>query len=142
MKRRVHPDVAAFEPCSGVATLQERTRGDPWRCLVVCVLLNRTRGSVAEPYLWELFRRWPNASNLAVADEDEVADLLRPLGLQRRRASILVRLSRGYVAGDPVESLPGVGRYALDSWALFVEERRDVEPDDRVLRRFVEFSLR
>lgn len=139
MKRRVHPDVGRFPPCSRLALLQERTRGDPWRCLVSCVLLNLTKGVDAEPVLWEILRRWPDAPSLAAADRAEVEALLRPLGLQRRRSASLLRLSAEYAAGewsDPIE-LHGVGRYARESWALFVELVRVERPSDKVLMRYV-----
>jgi len=135
VRRRVHPDVARLPRCGPVATLQDRTRGDPWRCLVVCVLLNRTRGTVAEPILWEYLARFPTARVAASASRVEVEDLLRPLGLSRTRSGTLAGLAEAFASGGTVDpsSVRGVGRYALDAWAIFVEGRRDVEPSDRVL---------
>lgn len=34
--------------------------------------------------------------------------------------------------------LSGCGRYASDSWAIFVEERRDVEPTDGKLKWYLQ----
>jgi endonuclease III len=140
--------------------MQERTRGDPWRVLLVSVLLNRTRGSQAEPVLWEVLRRWPRAASVSAAGDDLEA-LLRPLGIWRRRASGLRALASAYVrllsarrtalavsrrAGEPsrtltredVLRLPGVGPYAADGWELFVLRRLPADdPADKELVRYV-----
>jgi hypothetical protein len=34
--------------------------------------------------------------------------------------------------------MPGCGKYAADSWAVFVEGRTDVEPDDGKLNWYID----
>ena len=58
-----------------------------------------------------------------------------------KRTSTLLRLSTAFSSGgwsDPVE-LPGVGPYARDAWAIFVEGGTDVAPKDGHLCRYVEW---
>lgn len=120
-----------------VRPLQERYgRGDPWRVLVICLLLNQTDGRVVARQLPAFFERFPVAPALAAAGSDAVAALLEPLGMHHRRGRLLVQLSRAYVREgweDPLE-LPGVGSYAREAWRLFVEEDPEFQPQDPVLR--------
>jgi endonuclease III len=107
--------------------------------LVACVLLNRTRGSVAAPVLGRLLERYPTPGAMAAARPVDLARRLRRLGLHRQRARTLIALSSAWAAGErELERLPGVGRYAMDSWAIFQEGRTDVEPTDAVLRAYLE----
>ena len=116
-------------------------RGEPWRVLVACVLCNRTSGRRALPVLLEVLARWSTPERLSAVDVVILADVLRPLGLQRRRARTLIELSIAFLSWDEVDvtDLPGVGPYAADAWALFVEGRTDVLPTDRELRRWLDW---
>ena len=72
------------------------------------------------------------------AEEKAIADLLEPLGFYNKRAKTLQRMSRGYLNGfkDVVE-LYGVGKYAKDSWELFQNNNRNINPTDKVLTEFL-----
>ena len=108
--------------------------------MLACILMSQTHAISAGPVLAELLRRWPNPAALADATIAEVEDLVRPLGLWRKRAEQLVSLSSRWVEKPPrgpPAGYPGIGRYALDSWAIFVEGRADVDPDDPVLRAYM-----
>ena len=111
----------------------------PWRVLVACVLLNRTQGSQVRPMVMGLFRCYPTPQALAAAGKG-LEFVLEPLGLGHRRAETLRRLSRDYAAGKPPEECHGVGRYARDALAVFVEGRTDIEPSDKWLRPYVEWK--
>jgi endonuclease III len=94
--------------------------------------------------IWELFARWPDAPSLAGADPGELEELLRPLGLWRQRAKRLKEFSKEYEelsSGEPIGGLPGIGKYAEDSWLIFVEgELEGVEPDDPELAGYLEWA--
>jgi methyl-CpG-binding domain protein 4 len=131
-------------PLSPDPLVQERPEviGHPWRLLVVCILCNRTKGRDAYPVALELFRRWPDPATMAQADPGELEPLLRPLGLFRQRAAGLVKMSRQYAEGERnVPALFGCGQYAVDAWAIFVEGRTDVFPQDGHLNRYVEWRV-
>lgn len=107
---------------SPFSLLQEELRDDPWKLLVACVLLNRTSHKQVRPLIDELFEAYPSASAMADADVSVLAQRLKPLGLYNRRASTLVKLSNDYCQGEQdVACLYGVGKYALDSYKMFVE---------------------
>jgi len=120
----------------------ELVGGDPWKVLVACILCNRTSGFRAKGVLALLLRSWPDAIALAKAEPDEVAAMLYPLGLAEVRARRLIAMSAGWEAGVHLASglgvaaLEGVGKYGADAYALFVEERVDVQPTDHDLIRY------
>jgi methyl-CpG-binding domain protein 4 len=121
--------------------LQEMVGGDPWRLLVACILQNKTPGPRAEAAFFALMADYPTPEALAEADVADLEERLRPLGLWRRRARVLVELSRRCITRDwsDPRQLPGVGRYAHDSYEIFVHGNLDVTPTDRFLLRYLEW---
>jgi len=123
-------------PESPYGLVQRQFHDDPWRLLVSCIFCNLTKRVQAEPIMWEFFERWPTAEATAAADEEEIQQLLQPLGLSTRRARTLVRMSQEFLRAEwqqPLE-LYGIGKYANDAWMIFCEGRwQEVEPRDHAL---------
>ena len=72
------------------------------------------------------------------ANEDELSELLKPLGLYRKRAKTLMKFSWMWINGfSDVEELHGVGKYAKDSWEIFQMNNKDVKPTDKVLLEYM-----
>lgn len=123
------------EPADG-ALFQERLRETPFWMLVACSLVNLTIWSQAQPALADLMLLYPSPKELAGARVEDLEGILRPLGLWKRRAVSLSRLAQEWLRVGPpgstiqVAQLPGCGKYAADSWAIFVEGRTDVDPTD------------
>lgn len=121
---------------------QERLYHNPFWMIVACQLVNLTTWRQAEPAFREILATHLTADSLAEAEPGELHDVLRPLGLWRRRAIILPRFARAWLRGRPVTyddvlRMPGCGKYAADSWAIFVEGRLDVESDDGMLEWYL-----
>ncbi len=121
---------------------QERLRFNPFWMLVACQLVNLTHWRQAEPVFRQLLATYLTPEVLARAAPGILYETLRPLGLGRKRAATLIELARAWIDGPPgdydgVLGLPGCGKYAADSWAIFVEGRTDVEPDDGKLSWYV-----
>jgi len=117
---------------------QEKYRGDPWKILVTCLMLNKTAGRVANPIIEEFLRRWPTPAEYAKsARKSEVLRLIRPLGLYNVRLERLEKLARSLVKKVPYDQIPGVGKYGRDSYLMFVENRLDVLPDDEKLKAYL-----
>ncbi len=127
---------------------QEVLRHEPFWMLVACILVNRTKWSVAEPVFAAMRERWPTPYRLSWAGQREVEEVVRPLGFGTQRAVRLTQLAlewqRLYVllhrrieTADEVLRLPGCGRYAADSWAIFIENRCDVQPKDKALQEYL-----
>jgi len=111
--------------------------------MVACSLVNLTTWTQAEPAFHSIRSLWPTPGQLAHADYG-LEERLKPLGLWRRRGISLRRLAFSWVVwGPPVDAsavrkYPGLGKYAADSFAIFVEGRTDVRPDDGKLNWFME----
>ena len=117
--------------------LQEEINYDPWKIFVCCIFCNLTKRVSAEPYFRQVLSLWPRPVDLACASEAEVAAVIQPLGLSKRRAKALIRMSKDYLEkewkDDPTK-LYGIGKYGSDAYKIFCTPLwRDVEPKDGAL---------
>ena len=121
-----------------------REEEDPFKILLAEVLLQRSRATTVEKVLGELTQKWPTPRALATADFDQLAEVLRPLGLTSRTSRILelakALAEREDIPNSPLQlrELPGVGYYAANSTsaALGGDEKPLVDSvSSRVFRR-------
>lgn len=103
--------------------------------LVACSLVNLTTWDVARHAFEWLHCEFYTPRELAMAKEEDLHEALKPLGLWRRRSKSLIRLANAWLLSPPksyldVLELPGCGKYASDSWAIFMEGRSDVQASD------------
>ena len=118
--------------------LQEIYQPDGWKMLICCMLLNLTNRRQVDVIRDELFNRYPTPQDMMKANQSELAELLKPLGLYNRRAKSLKKMSEGYVEGfKSVDELYGIGQYAKDSWEIFQNNNRNVNPTDKVLQEYL-----
>ena len=121
--------------------LQEVYQEEPWRMLVCCILLNLTHRRQVDKVRDKLFTRYPTPMHMAFAMEDELSEMLRPLGFYNKRALTLKRMSLEYIRGfTDVSTLYGVGKYANDSWEIFQNNNTDVQPEDDVLKEYLRIT--
>lgn len=136
--------------------LQEVYAPDAFRVIIVAMFCNQTPGTRARPFLEKLFIKYPDAEALSKADQEVLAEEIKPLGLHNVRARRLIQLAEAWLAGPPVTGqcsprkglakklgypdteishLPGCGPYAMDSYRLFCtgEGWRSVRPEDKEL---------
>ena len=101
-----------------------RTR-DPYAIWVAEIMLQQTRVATVIPYYERFMRRFPDATRLAQASEDDVLSLWSGLGYYRR-ARALHAGARDVVArhggrlpadGRTLQGLPGIGRYTAGAIA-------------------------
>jgi methyl-CpG-binding domain protein 4 len=64
-------------PKSPHTLLQEQLWQDPWKIFVCCIFCNLTKRMTAEPYFWEVLKRWPTPKKLADADYDKLVKLIQ-----------------------------------------------------------------
>jgi adenine-specific DNA glycosylase len=117
--------------------IQERYRKDPWKVLASCILLNRVVGRTAEPIIDEFFRRYPTPAHLLNGSRLKIIAFLRPLGFYHTREKNLREMTKCFLRGVPFDQLPGIGKYGQDSYQIFVEGNRKVNPDDEKLKAYL-----
>lgn len=94
--------------------------------LVGCILLNLTSRRQVDRVLPGLFLHYPDPGKMHHAGP-ELEEMLRPLGLQNRRAATLREFSIQWIMAEPwglteqlLAQMKGIGPYALDSYRIFV----------------------
>nr|GLL25653.1 uncharacterized protein LOC109180753 [Ipomoea trifida] len=136
------PDNNWIPPRSPYNLLQEDHVHDPWRVLVICMLLNRTTGLQAGRVISTLFTLCPNAKTATETAAEDIEKVIQPLGLHKKRAVMIKRFSLEYL-GDcwtHVTQLHGVGKYAADAYAIFCTGKWDrVRPTDHMLNKYWDF---
>ena len=121
--------------------LQEVYQEEPWKMLVCCILLNLTHRRQVDKIRDKLFTRYPTAMHMAFAMEDELSEMLKPLGFYNKRAVTLKRMSLEYVRGfTDVSTLYGIGKYANDSWEIFQNNNTNIQPEDDVLKEYIRIT--
>jgi endonuclease-3 len=105
---RLYPD--------GLTALEHR---DAFGLLVAVILSAQTTDAAVNQVTPELFRRWPDIASMAEADERELAEVIRRIGLFRVKAKHCVQAAQiimsehaGQVPNTMagLQGLPGVGR--------------------------------
>ncbi|XP_065916624.1 methyl-CpG-binding domain protein 4-like isoform X2 [Dysidea avara] len=108
-------------PSSPFNLIQEELHSDPWKVLVSTIFLNRTAGKKAIPVLKEFLAQYGSAEVTMKSDEQQISQLMEPLGLHHKRAQILMKFSKEYLTYNweyPIE-LFGIGKYGNDSYKMF-----------------------
>ncbi|KAL3641469.1 hypothetical protein CASFOL_016437 [Castilleja foliolosa] len=129
-------------PRSPFNLLQEDHAFDPWRVLVICMLLNQTTGRQVGRVLSNFFQLCPNANAALEVATEEIEEVIRTLGLHKKRALGIQRFSQEYLneSWSHVTELSGVGKYAADAYAIFCTGKWDrVRPVDHMLVKYWEF---
>ncbi|XP_027932578.1 uncharacterized protein LOC114188215 isoform X1 [Vigna unguiculata] len=143
--KRKTPDNAWKPPRSATVLIQEDHAHDPWRVLVICMLLNRTSGRQTKKIVSDFFKLCPDAKTCIEVAREEIEETIKTLGFQHKRAKMLQRLSEEYLdeSWTHVTQLHGVGKYAADAYAIFVNGKWDrVTPTDHMLNYYWEFLRR
>lgn len=93
--------------------------GDRFQLLISVVLSAQTTDKSVNKVTPVLFGKYPDPESLAAADEKDVQEIIRTIGMYRTKAKNIIALSRklalefnGEVpgTGEELMSLPGVGR--------------------------------
>ncbi|KAJ4824867.1 hypothetical protein Tsubulata_041668, partial [Turnera subulata] len=119
--RRKTPDNTWRAPRSEHGLLQEDHLDDPWK---------------AKKVAGDLFTLCPNAKAATKTPAEKIENIIRSLGLQKKRAEMIKRFSREYLekGWTYVTQLHGIGKYAADAYAIFCTGKWNrVIPTDHML---------
>lgn len=105
-----------------------RRVSDPYVVLVTEKLLQQTDFGHVRKVWHDFFRKFPTVHDLALASEEEIASVLKPLGLWRQRAKQLKALASEIITKhggkvphryEDLRGLPGVGDYVARATLVF-----------------------
>ncbi|NTV46878.1 MAG: hypothetical protein HGB11_10255 [Chlorobiales bacterium] len=130
-------------------------RDFPWRKksipiyqkVIAEVLLQRSRAETIAAFYPAFIARFPSWASLASTTEEEIAEILKPIGLWRRRSSTLLKLATEMKRNngkfprtrEEIEALPGVGQYIANAVMMFAHGEPQALLDvnmARVLERY------
>jgi A/G-specific adenine glycosylase len=119
-----------------------RLERDPYRIFVAEVLLQRTKTQQVTPVYENFIKKFPTIQSLANATDDEIMQIIKPLGLAYRAkrlkkvASIIVEKYGGKFPEELNEllKLPGVGNYIAGVLMCFAFGKRFPVLDSNVKR--------
>ncbi|KAK9140453.1 hypothetical protein Scep_010134 [Stephania cephalantha] len=129
-------------PQSPAKLIQEEHFRDPWRVLVICMLLNKTTGKQARGVISNLFNLCPDAKTATVVATENIEKVIQGLGLQHKRAKMIQQLSQEYLGQNwtHVTQLHGVGKYAADAYAIFCTGKWErLKPTDHMLNKYWDY---
>ena len=127
-------------PKSPVGMLQEDLWPDQWKILVACILHNQTSRKQVDKVYKKLFCRYPTAQSMSNADQIFLAQILKPLGLHKRRSKSLIRFSKEYLdlVWKKPSDLYACGKYADDCFSVFCTGKwQEVATDDGALLLYI-----
>ena len=130
------------------AELPWRKYRTPYRIFLAEMLLVRTRSDVVADHFEEIIAKYPTIEALASGDENELGEVLRPLGLSKR-IPYLIRAAR-YICDnyngeiptciDDLLKVPGIGTYTATAIVTFAYGQGLVPADVNILRFVSRFT--
>lgn len=110
-----------------------------WQHMVAVIMLNQTGRKPVKTVLPEFLYRWPTVNDFLTASEDEIKEVIRPLGLLNVRCKRLMKMSVDFVNWDQndAKDLYGIGKYGSDSYDIFFKLDYTVNPTDKELKRYL-----
>lgn len=83
--------------------VQEKLAHEPFKLLIATIFLNRTRGGVALPVLFQVFDKYPTIDSMANASKPELVSMIHCLGFQNQRAQKCIDLARTWQSHPPTK---------------------------------------
>mgnify|MGYP001597878446 FL=1 len=119
--------------------IQQEFQHDPFKLLIGCIMLNQTSNKNVRQVIYDFFDRWPTPNSILEANEDDIREAIRPLGFYNVRTNRIIRFSHDYINKkfDRASELYGIGKYAEDSYEIFINGNLNVEPTDKILIRYL-----
>lgn len=122
-----------------MALIQEEFQHNPWKMLVGCIMLNQTSNKNVRQVIYSFFNRWPTPQSVVNADPNDIREHIRSLGFYNVRTNRIQRFSREYIEKRFIRAneLHGIGKYADDSYEIFIKGNTNVNPTDKILIRYL-----
>jgi methyl-CpG-binding domain protein 4 len=110
-----------------------------WQHMVAVIMLNQT-GRIPVKTVFPIFMdRWNTPNKFLKATEEEVKDVIWPLGMVNVRYKRLYGMTNDFLTWQHEDAtmLYGIGKYGSDSYEIFFKRNYTVEPTDKELKRYL-----
>ena len=113
---------------------------ETWRHMVAVIMLNQTGRQPVKTVAPIFWSQWYDAVSFSLATEQEVKDVIWPLGMVNVRYKRLKRMTEDFLTWDCNDAtmLYGIGKYGSDSYEIFFKNNYAVEPTDKELKRYLD----
>ena len=110
-----------------------------WQHMTAVIMLNQTGRKPVKNVAPVFWSKWRGPRAFFNATEQEVKDVIWPLGLVNVRYERLRGMTMDYVwwDGDDATKLYGIGKYGSDSYEIFFKQNYTVNPTDKELIRYL-----
>jgi len=114
-----------------------------WQHMVAVIMLNQTGRKPVKTVFPIFMNKWKTPNQFLKATEQEVKEIIWPLGMVNVRYNRLRRMTEDFLTWDHQDSteLYGIGKYGSDSYEIFFKQNYTVEPTDKELRRYLEEEI-
>lgn len=124
-----------------------RIANDPFKVLIAEMMLRRTKTDQVEGVYNKLFERYPDVQTLARASDEDLKQILYPLGLKWRVPAFRIvaqEIKEKYECNVPktrqeLIALPGVGDYVAGAVLSLAYGKKEWIVDSNVVRLFKRF---
>jgi methyl-CpG-binding domain protein 4 len=110
-----------------------------WQHMVAVIMLNQTSRRAVKYVLPIFLNRWYQPSDFLQSKENDVKEIIWPLGMVNVRYQRLRRMTEDYLFwdGNDATMLYGIGKYGSDSYEIFFKQNYTVKPTDKELKRYL-----
>ena len=117
--------------------------GTRWQHMVGVICLNQTGRKKVKKVLKIFFKKFPDPHALLQSNIEEIADILKELGMKYVRSHRIWKMSQDYLKwdGDDATKLFGIGKYGSDSYRIFYKNEIPDNVQDKELKRYIKEEL-
>ena len=110
-----------------------------WQHMVAVIMLNQTGRKPVKTVFPIFVNRWPGPAEFLHASDQEVRDVIWPLGMVNVRSQRLRKMTLDFCGWDEQDAskLYGIGKYGSDSYEIFFNGNYSVQPTDKELKRYL-----
>jgi methyl-CpG-binding domain protein 4 len=114
-----------------------------WQHMVAVIMLNQTGRKPVKTVLPLFLSHWPNALFFRRAQEQDIKDVIWPLGMVNVRCKRLQRMTEDFLTWDQQDAtmLYGIGKYGSDSYEIFFKGNYTIKPTDKELKRYLQEEI-
>jgi methyl-CpG-binding domain protein 4 len=110
-----------------------------WQHMVAVIMLNQTGRKPVKTVFPVFISKWSTPLSFLTATEDEIKNVIWPLGMVNVRCKRLQQMTRDFLTwdGNDATMLYGIGKYGSDSYEIFFKQNYTVQPTDKELIRYL-----